>query len=413
MKSLSLVTLSLLVVLSTACSKSVRLDGNQSGTTDLSAGVSGGGSDGSTGPGSNPSPTPTASSSTGVNPSPTPSSSSSVSPSPSPSSSNGGGSSHPSPSPSPSSSGGTTGTGGGNPIPSPSPSHTLPPVSCSGGQTAIGSSCVCPGTDGWDGKNCISCADNQLWNPKTQTCDNTCKQGMYATAAGGCTSCPSGQAWDGTECVSSTGSCSLTTETCDSYKELTSPFVIPERDCSHTCYYIKLSSKVALQNSDDFTVYDQNVLARDHDNYSDLNPKHPHIIGSSSKSTGAVADVQFVLQGEREIMLSGNTSGTQDVYVDNFVLVQLGMGGQTSYYGEGSSDSVTYTNSSVAGDNGYINVAGSELKNYLVGASGGTSNFTPINFGPELQLNTVIDFKSEALDCGQVGQVSDIYLLFR
>jgi hypothetical protein len=356
MKKLSLVTLSLLVILSTACSKSVRLDGNQSGTTDLSAGVSGGGSGGNT----SPSPTP----------------SSSVSP-------------------------------------SPSPSTTATPVACSGGQVAIGASCVCPGTDGWDGKNCISCADNQLWNATTQTCDNTCKSGMVAKSDGTCTSCASGEAWDGTQCVSSTGPTGGTAEVCDSFQELKSPFVIPARDCSHTCYYVKLSSAVASQPSDDFTVFEQSVTARDHNDYSDLNPKSPHIIGSSTSSSGAVGEVQFVLEGQRQVMLASDTAGTQDVAVDNFILFKTTMGCSTSYFGEGTSDSFTYSNASIAGDDGYVNVNGAPLKNFLVGASGGTASFAPVDYSSTFRLNTVVDFKSEALDCGQVGQVSDIYLLFR
>jgi hypothetical protein len=213
--------------------------------------------------------------------------------------------------------------------------------------------------------------------------------------------------------VSSTGNAGLGPENCDSYQELKSPFVIPARDCDHTCYYIKLSSEVDLQPSSDYTVFEQNVFARDHDDFSDMNPKHPHIIGSSATSGGAVGDVQFVMLGQREVTLAGDTSGSQDVYVDNFILTQLQMNGQTSYSGEGSGDSPTYNNSSIAGDNGYINVGGAPLTDFLVGADGGTSNFTPMDFGPKLQLNTVIDFKSEALDCGAVGQVSDIYLLFR
>jgi hypothetical protein len=213
--------------------------------------------------------------------------------------------------------------------------------------------------------------------------------------------------------VSSTGNAGLSPENCDSYKELKSPFVIPARDCDHTCYYIKMSSLVPEQASSDFTVYETNVTARDHDNYSDLNPKNPHIIGSSKTSTGAIGEVNFVMQGAREVILAGDTSGSQDVYVDNFILTTLKQAGNTSYCGEGSADSVTYTNSSIAGDDGYVNVGGAPLKDFLVGAAGGTSNFNPMDFGPKLQLNTVIDFKSEALDCGQVGQVSDIYLLFR
>jgi hypothetical protein len=212
--------------------------------------------------------------------------------------------------------------------------------------------------------------------------------------------------------VSSSGSCG-SDESCDSYKELKSPFVIPERDCSHTCYYVKLSNAVASQPSSDYTVYDTNVTARDHNNFNDMSPVSPHIVGSSSTSAGAVADVQFVLQGKREIMLSGDTSGSQDIYVDNFILVRLSQGGKSTYYGEGTGDSLTYVNSSIPGDNGHINVGGQPLQNYLVGAAQGAADFTPTNYGNLFELNTPVELKSEALDCGVVGQVSDIYLLFR
>jgi hypothetical protein len=174
-----------------------------------------------------------------------------------------------------------------------------------------------------------------------------------------------------------------------------------------------LSSAVAEQASSDFTIHDPNVLARDHDDYSVLAPTAPHIIGSSATSGGAVDTVEFLMQGQREVVIASDTSASAGISVDNFVLFQIGMNGTNSYYGEGTGDSLTYVNSSVPGDDGYIHVNGQDLTNFLVGASGGTASFNPTDFSSYLKLNTPISFKSEALDCGESGGVSDIYLLFR
>jgi hypothetical protein len=175
---------------------------------------------------------------------------------------------------------------------------------------------------------------------------------------------------------------------------------------------VKLSSAVALESSSASTVHDTNVTARNH-NSGSLIPINPHIIGSSSKSAGATADIQFLMQGERQVMLSSDTAGSQDVTVNNFILIRLGIAGQTSYFGEGSADSATYNDPSVAGDNGYINVGGQKLTNYFSGGASAPVSFKPTDYSSLLKLNTSIDLKSEALDCGDVSQVSDIYLLFR
>jgi hypothetical protein len=301
--------------------------------------------------------------------------------------------------------GGTTGTGGTG-------GATGGSGSCNSAQSLIANTCVCPGAGHFDGKSCVSCGPNQAWNSTSNTCVNQCSVGEFLNPAGQCVTCQTNQAWDGVQCVSNIGNSGLAPVVCNSYEELKSPFIVPARDCMGTCYYVKLSSTVPLQNSSDFTLHDTNVWSRNHDSGGQA-PSHPYIIGSSATNAGAAADIQFMMEGTRQVTLAGDQGGMKDIYVDNYVLLQILQGGQTTYFAEGSADSPTYQNSSVANDTGFVNVGGTDLKNFQVGAAGGTSNFNPIDFGNELQTNTVIDFKSEALDCGVVGQVSDIYLLFR
>jgi hypothetical protein len=144
-----------------------------------------------------------------------------------------------------------------------------------------------------------------------------------------------------------------------------------------------------------------------------LSPTHPWIIGSSSTSPGAAGEILFTLQGQRQVVLSSDTAGTQALSVDNFFLFKLGVSGTSTYYGEGTADAVTYVNSTIANDNGYINVNGNPLINYLSTAPGGTASIPVSDFSSELPFNTQIDFKSEALDCGEFEGVSSVYMVFQ
>jgi hypothetical protein len=204
----------------------------------------------------------------------------------------------------------------------------------------------------------------------------------------------------------------LPTPVCSTYVQLTSPFVVPARDSCNTCYYASISSAVSEEASQTSSNHDTTVLSRDHES-GGLSPTHPWIIGSSSTSPGAAGEILFTLQGQRQVVLSSDTAGTQALSVDNFFLFKLGVSGTSTYYGEGTADAVTYVNSTIANDNGYINVNGNPLINYLSTAPGGTASIPVSDFSSELPFNTQIDFKSEALDCGEFEGVSSVYMVFQ
>ncbi len=265
--------------------------------------------------------------------------------------------------------------------PDPCPGSGL--LVCSGAMTPVSNKCICPANAYSAGDACINCDANQLFNPTMQMCVAK-------------VSCNSGYTYDGHSCVA-------ITQNCQSYQEVVdSNFAVPARDSSNTCYYIKLTSAVASQSSMNIIPRRTDVVARNHDTWN--GNQAPHVMGDRSLS--------FKIMGPRQVVLSGDTHGGADIYVDNFFLVEVGLPGATSpaLWASGTGDAPPVD---ASGNQTPILVGGQPVTNYHAYQAGGTSNFKAYDFSPMLDIGENVTFRGSALDCGGAAYSSDVYLVFK
>ena len=251
----------------------------------------------------------------------------------------------------------------------------------------VGGSCVCPAGSNDLGNSCLTCKAGEKFNSMTMKCE---MQTM---------TCPAGQTYDGHDCVAISA-------TCDTYVEVTSSkFVIPPRAVDATkgkiCYYVKLVSKVALANSTTFVNRRTDIVSRNHGGP-----------GNSAPYVMASKEVSFLLQGDREVVLAGDSHGGDDIYVDNYFLVEVMFPGllRPNLWASGTADALPLDPKNVASP---ILVNGQEVNDWHAFGAGGTSTFHAINMYNQLTKDQEITFKGSSLDCGSVGESSNVYLLFR
>lgn len=260
---------------------------------------------------------------------------------------------------------------------------------CPTGRVAVGGVCLCPAGSNDIGNSCLTCGPNEVFNPMTLKCE-------YRSA----TVCPAGETYDGYKCVA-------ISPTCDSYVEVASSnFVIPPRSVNadgrgKVCYYAKLVGKTALAPSTTYTERRQDIVSRNHGGPGNA---APHVMGSR--------EIKFVLLGDREVVLAGDSHGGDDIYVDNYFLVEVMFPGlmKPNLWASGTGDAIPYRD---GGGTMPIQVNGEPVLDWHVFGSGGTSRFNPINMYGQLTKNKEISFRGSSLDCGSVGETSDVYLLFR
>jgi len=199
-------------------------------------------------------------------------------------------------------------------------------------------------------------------------------------------------------------------------------FVIPPPDATQTCYYLHVVNAVDLGSpvaSSTWKTYRNDIEARDHD-VSHGNAA-PRVIGSILNSngtinTGAVGSAQITLLGQRTVSLSGSASGNVNMLVDNFILLEMNsktLGLQN--LAEGTVDAVPWANPTNPNDmtTADITVNGQPITNYVSFASGGTTDIDPVDISSYFPLNDTVSVTTTGLDCGGVGDISDIYILFQ
>jgi hypothetical protein len=263
------------------------------------------------------------------------------------------------------------------------------PSMCPADHVQIGMTCVCPAGSNDVGNSCLTCKADEMFNPLTLKCE------MRMPVA-----CPAGQTYDGHECVAISAAC-------DSYVEVTSDnFAIPARTqnadgSGKVCYYAKLVSKVAKASSSTFTELRTDIVSRLHGGSGNA---PPHVMGSR--------ELKFVLQGDREVVLAGDSHGGDDIYVDNYFLVEVMFPGlsQPNLWASGTADALPHA---PGGGTMPIQVNGQSVLDWHAYGSSGTSTFHAINMFSQLTKNKEISFRGSSLDCGSVGESSDVYLLFR
>ncbi len=181
---------------------------------------------------------------------------------------------------------------------------------------------------------------------------------------------------------------------------------VPARDTSGTCYVMKILSAVNHSPSSNNPEQDQEVLSRNHDSDASdpLQTHHPYTLGSKL--------LNLYMEGARSILLTGARAASTSITVDNFLLVGLGPSksiADPSYYAAyGTSDSTIELN----GKTDSI-----EFRNQPVVltpfASSGISTVKPLSLESEIELRSDYTLDIRALDCGSVGELSDVYLLFQ
>lgn len=185
------------------------------------------------------------------------------------------------------------------------------------------------------------------------------------------------------------------------------------------CYSVKLVDGVYFETSRKNPFRDNSVISSDHDNKANgANNSHPFNLGQSV--------VNVILEGPRAIKLSGATSGTEKIAVDNFILVGVmpkeNLHNPSYYTGYGTSDCQIYNvpgNSIGYNTPPYNNTDGRYYVNFnsspvelVPFAIGGTANVDPFRIDGDMSTNRVYSIDFRALDCGGVGYSSDIYLTF-
>lgn len=286
---------------------------------------------------------------------------------------------------------GSTGTGGTTPVTPTDGSPTTPTVTpaptCMAPRISVGQTCVCPAGSNDIGNSCLTCSATEKFNPMTLKCE------PLAVA------CAPGQTYDGHNCVA-------ISPTCDSYVEVTSSkFAIPARAIDPTkgkvCYYVKLVSKIGLKSSDMFPERRDDIVSRLHGGAGNA---PPHVMASKQ--------ISFVLQGDREVVLAGDSHGGADIYVDNYFLVEIMFPGlmKPNLWASGTADALPYDSKGVPSP---IMVGNFPVDDWHAYGAGGTSTFHAINMFNQLAKDKEISFRGSSLDCGSVGETSDVYLLFR
>jgi hypothetical protein len=240
--------------------------------------------------------------------------------------------------------------------------------------------------------------------------------------------CSQGQISNGTACVP-----------CQSYVALqpdsSGNYTIPAQDDSATCYYAHLIDAVDMSgavDSNTWQTFDTAVVARHHVTANEssivlnnmIGPNghsnyYPRVIGSSANSngsvnTGAISSSKFTLLGNRAVTLSGDFKGSTAMLVDNFILLQTSSSKGSWALAEGSSDALPWLNPTNANDatTTSITLNGAPVT-YSSFATGGTSELTPNDLSQYFPINSQVSLFAEGLDCGGIGQISDIYILFQ
>lgn len=187
---------------------------------------------------------------------------------------------------------------------------------------------------------------------------------------------------------------------------------IPARDSRGLCYAIKLLEHINNSSSTLTTVFDSDVISRNHDgNVASRTNRNEH-----PYQMGAV-NVPFKINGARVVKLAGGVSASSPILVDNFVLIGVhptaaDIRGQIAshYTIYGSSDSTLVDSQGTSSKN--ISVMG-ELIPLIPFATGGTSSIAPLDVTRQVEPNVTQTLDLRALDCGGARELSDIYLLFQ
>ncbi len=178
-------------------------------------------------------------------------------------------------------------------------------------------------------------------------------------------------------------------------------YIVPARTAAGVCYSIKLVNSIASSSSTLTSTVDNEVVSRNH-NSGGTPTRNSYQLGKS--------DLDFFLQGKRNIRLAGGTSATAPILVDNFILVgfippTLTSSVESYYKSYGTSDSTLPSTD-------YITFRSTPIVLSPFG-SAGTSTIAPLDVTANVISNQDFHLDFRALDCGGTRELSNVYLLFQ
>jgi hypothetical protein len=153
-----------------------------------------------------------------------------------------------------------------------------------------------------------------------------------------------------------------------------------------------MMNQTAYVSSEDYTQMRTDINAADHDG---LTP-NPRITGTD--------EIGFSILGNRDVILAGDAKGTVSMFFDNFLLVELENMYGLNLFGYGTGDSVP--------SGGQITVDGQPVS-FQAFAPAGEATVPPVDLTPIIPVNQPVILRASGLDCGVLGQASNVYLLFR
>ena len=175
-------------------------------------------------------------------------------------------------------------------------------------------------------------------------------------------------------------------------------FNVPARTSDGLCYFKKIFNKVASDSSSGER--EPSVVSRNHDRTGTENT-NPYIMGKSSQ--------QFKLLGTRGVKLSGSSQSLAPILVDNFILV----GNRPANTPKESTQYSAYgTKDAGIGDTQQILVNNQNVS-LTPFASAGTATVNALLLTDYFVINDSYIFSVDALDCGGVKNLSDVYLIFQ
>lgn len=197
--------------------------------------------------------------------------------------------------------------------------------------------------------------------------------------------------------------------TCTESAELVLPagkdvYEIPPRN-GGKCSYIKFASRISEGPSRKVN-FDKEVISRYHDTNGFNNNRN------SNPSVMASKQIKFKLSGLRPLVLAGNTTGNENIKVDNFVLYG-------TYPAVLFNPPVMYYSAAGTEDAAIVGVPNTILLreqsvSLKVKALAGTASLSPIDItGDAVSAGEVFILDVRALDCGGRQELSDIFLVFK
>ena len=185
---------------------------------------------------------------------------------------------------------------------------------------------------------------------------------------------------------------------------------VPARTSDGICYSYKLMSAIANSSSNLTTVFDNDIMAKNHGRTNDTSLNdHPFSMGQFKGN--------FKLLGARAVKLAGGANATAPILVDNFVMTgvypaatQAPVDVRKYYRVTGTSDAAIVDTK--GNSTGSIQFDSEQLP-VVSYASGGTSSIAPIDITTSATPNVLQTLDVRALDCGGSRELSDVYLLFQ